>query len=518
MIMPKPHTPFVLMILDGWGYGPCTEDNAIAKAQTPCWDNLWQTYPHALLHGSGKAVGLPQGQMGNSEVGHLNIGAGRQVPQDYTRITDDITTGAFEHNRVLSQALERAQQRAGRLHIMGLVSDGGVHSHHDHLHALIHLAAKKGFTDCCIHAFLDGRDTAPKSAATALEALQMTLAQSRTGRIASLIGRYYAMDRDNRWDRVEKAYRLIAQGQADHQYDNALTALEAAYARGQTDEFVEPTTIGTPTAIAEGDMVIFFNFRADRARQLTQAFINPDFSHFTRRLIALSDFITLTEYEKNTTATAAYPPISLKNTLGACLSQAGYRQLRIAETEKYAHVTFFFNGGIETPFDLETRQLIPSPDVKTYDLQPQMSAPLLTDAILQAIEQQSYDVIICNYANADMVGHTGDFDATKSAIETLDTCIKRIVQALHTVQGEILITADHGNAEKMYDEATHQAHTAHTCNPVPFLYVGRNAHCRQDNGTLADIAPTLLHLLGLPIASEMTGQPLFALDKTPDET
>ena len=513
--MKKKHTPFVLIILDGWGHSTDTKYNAILQAHTPCWDHLWATCPQVLLDGAGRAVGLPHGQMGNSEVGHLNIGAGRMVAQDYTRITQAIETGTFDSNPVLSRAIEKTKANAGRLHLMGLLSEGGVHSHESHLHALIKLAAKQGIKDVAVHAFLDGRDTPPKSAHASLERLTQLLETLKVGRIASLIGRYYAMDRDQRWDRTQKAYDLITGKAADYQADTAIAGLNAAYLRNETDEFVRATQIGTPIPLQENDTLLYFNFRADRARQLTQAFVDPNFSHFNHMPIQLATFVTLTEYAKTLPTDIVYAPEKLNNTLGEYLAKQHYRQLRIAETEKYAHVTFFFNGGIELPFAGERRELIPSPEVKTYDLQPQMNAPLLTDTLIKAIHQQDDDVIICNYANADMVGHTGDLIATKKAIETLDTCVHRITQALAKVGGELLITADHGNAEQMHDAQTNQPHTAHTCNPVPLVYIGKKGvHCTKETGTLADIAPTLLHLLGLPIPAEMTGDALFKRDKS----
>ncbi|MCD6055994.1 MAG: 2,3-bisphosphoglycerate-independent phosphoglycerate mutase [Gammaproteobacteria bacterium] len=513
--MSKPHTPFVLMILDGFGYREAAEDNAITLAKTPHWDNLLKKHPLVLLEGSGQEVGLPSGQMGNSEVGHLHIGAGRLVSQDYTRINDVIVDGSFDKNPVFIDAMRRTKHNKGRLHILGLLSPGGVHSHQDHLFAAIALAAKCGLKNIAVHAFLDGRDTPPKSAEKSLMCLEQTLEKYSVGKIASITGRYYAMDRDNRWERTEKAYQLISGQHALYHTDTAVEGLIAAYERGETDEFVLPTSIGEAVSIQDNDTLLFMNFRADRARQLTRVFVDPHFTAFKREPVALTAFVSLTQYAEDLPTEIAYPPQVIKNGLGEYLSLQSYRQLRIAETEKYAHVTFFFNGGIETPFPLEKRCLIPSPQVATYDLKPEMSAPELTDALTKAILNKEYDVIICNYANADMVGHTGNLEAAIKAVETLDTCLGRVVEALQKVHGELLVTADHGNVEQMRDHHTGQAHTAHTCEQVPLLYVGREAKARQSKGTLCDIAPTLLALLELAIPPEMTGTPLFTIDKVP---
>lgn len=505
--------PLVLMILDGFGHSESADSNAIMAAQTPFWDRLWRESPHTLVSGSGMDVGLPDGQMGNSEVGHMNLGAGRVVYQDFTRVTKAIMDGDFFANPTICQAVDKAVAARKAVHIMGLLSPGGVHSHEEHLVAMAELAVKQGAEQIYLHAFLDGRDTPPKSAEASLRLLDDTWARLGKGRTASLIGRYFAMDRDNRWERVESAYNLIVEGQADFTSATAVDALLAAYERGESDEFVKATSVGEPVRVADGDAVVFMNFRADRARELSRAFVEPDFSGFDRqRQPALSGFVMLTQYAADIPAPCAFPPASLDNVLGEYLAKQGKTQLRIAETEKYAHVTFFFSGGREEPFDGEERILVPSPQVATYDLQPEMSAPEVTDRIVEAIEQQRYDVIVVNYANGDMVGHTGVFDAAVKAVECLDGCMQRIVAALETVGGEALITADHGNVEQMSDHSTGQAHTAHTCEPVPFVYVGPRAVTLRDGGILSDVAPTMLTLLGLEQPAEMTGRSIASLD------
>lgn len=508
--------PLVLVILDGFGYREDTLMNAIAAAQKPNWDKLWNQYPHTLISGSGRCVGLPDGQMGNSEVGHLNMGAGRIVYQDLTRIDLAIQTGEFFKNPVLVEAVNLAKKSDKALHVMGLLSDGGVHSHASHLHAMIELAARLKAPTVYLHAFLDGRDTPPRSAMPALLALDQHCKQLQCGKIASLIGRYYAMDRDKRWDRIHKAYDLLIHGKASYSATSAEEGLKLAYARGESDEFVHATTLHANNEAAvtvnDGDVVVFMNFRADRARELTQSFIVPDFQEFSRgKHPKLGQFICLSEFDNRFPCPVAYPSIPLKNILSEYISALGFKQLRIAETEKYAHVTFFFNGGVEQPWPGETRVLIPSPKVATYDLHPEMSAPLLTDRLITEIKSQAYDVIVCNFANPDMVGHTGNFDATVKAIEIVDTCIGRIANALRDIEGELLITADHGNAEKMFDYTNNQPHTAHTSDPVPFVYMGRAASITNENGKLSDIAPTILYLLGLPKPEEMTGASLLKL-------
>lgn len=508
--------PIVLIILDGWGYRQELENNAIAAAHKPTWDKLWAHYPHTLISGSGRCVGLPDGQMGNSEVGHLNMGAGRLVHQDLTRIDLAIDNGDFFNNEILLAAIQQAKESNKALHIMGLLSPGGVHSHENHFHAMASLAAAHQIPSLYLHAFLDGRDTPPKSALASLESLDQHCRKLQCGQIASIIGRYYAMDRDNRWDRIQKAYDLIMLGKAGHHAATAKQGLAAAYARGETDEFVQATTIHpdstTSITINDGDVVIFMNFRADRAREITQSFIDSDFHQFTRqRWPHIGTFVCLSEYDQRFHTPVAFPPIKLTHILGECLSQLGLKQLRIAETEKYAHVTFFFNGGIETPYLDEDRILIPSPKVATYDLQPQMSAPELTERLVHEIKTQSYDFIVCNYANPDMVGHTGNFSATVKAIEAIDQCLATVIHAIQAVGGELLITADHGNAEKMFDHEHNQPHTAHTTSLVPFLYIGRQATILKEDGKLSDIAPTILYLLGISQPIEMTGSSLVKL-------
>lgn len=498
--------PLVLMILDGFGHSDSPESNAVFAAKKPVLDRLWATVPNGLISGSGMDVGLPDGQMGNSEVGHMNLGAGRVVYQDFTRVTKAIRDGEFFDNPTICAAVDKAVTAGKAVHFMGLLSDGGVHSHQDHLIAMAELAFKRGAEKIYLHAFLDGRDTPPKSAASSIELLDATFQALGKGRIASIIGRYFAMDRDNRWDRVAQAYNLIVDGNSEFHAATAQEGLEAAYARGESDEFVKATTIGEPVKVEDGDAVVFMNFRADRARELTRVFVEDDFKEFERaRQPKLAGFVMLTQYAASIPAPSAFAPGSLENVLGDYLAKNGKTQLRIAETEKYAHVTFFFSGGREEPFPGEERILIPSPKVATYDLQPEMSAPEVTDRIVDAIENQRYDVIVVNYANGDMVGHSGVFDAAVKAVECLDTCVGRIVEALEKVGGEALITADHGNVEQMADESTGQAHTAHTTEPVPFIYVGKRDLKVREGGVLADVAPTMLKLLGLEKPAEMTG-------------
>ena len=512
--------PVCLIVLDGFGYSESSEYNAIHTANTPVWDRLWREFPHTLIKTSGADVGLPADQMGNSEVGHLNLGAGRVVYQEFTRVDRAIRTRSFFNNQTLTDAVDRAKERGKAVHILGLLSPGGVHSHETHIHAMLELAVTRGASNVRIHAFLDGRDTPPKSAEASLRALQDRIDALGAGTLASVCGRYYAMDRDHRWPRIQAAYDLITAGCAPFRAQDGFTALAEAYARGETDEFIQPTTIapadGAPTQIEDGDVVIFMNYRSDRARQITRPFIEPDFDDFERRRIPdLGAFVSLTEYNRAFDIPIAFPPERLPNVLGQYIADLGLRQLRIAETEKYAHVTFFFNGGRETPFEGEERILIPSPQVATYDLQPQMSAEELTDRLTAAIGSGQYDLIVCNYANPDMVGHTGNLEAAVQAIETIDQCLDRLQQAIHAVGGELLITADHGNAERMRDPVTGQPHTAHTTNRVPLVYVGRDADLLE-NGTLADIAPSLLRMMGLAQPPEMTGRPLMAFpDREP---
>lgn len=509
--------PFALIILDGWGHREERDANAIAHANKPNWDKLWQTCPHTLISGCGLCVGLPDDQMGNSEVGHLNMGAGRVVHQDLTRINIEIESGAFFSNPSLCHAVKQAVSTNKAIHILGLLSPGGVHSHEKQINAMLELAAREHAKNVYLHVFLDGRDTPPRSAIQSLDAINKHCSELKCGKIVSLIGRYFAMDRDKRWDRVQKAYDLMTAGKAEFHAETAVAGLELAYARGENDEFVKATSIHdnnqTPVTIQDGDSVIFMNFRADRAREITQAFIETDFTGFTRTIQPkLGDFVTLTEYDTNFNLHTAYSPERLDNILAEYLSQLGMRQLRIAETEKYAHVTFFFNGGVETPYPGEDRILIPSPKVATYDLQPEMSAHEVTERLIAEIKSQQYDVIICNFANPDMVGHTGNFPAAVKAIEVIDECLGKIISALQDVGGEALITADHGNAEMMFDKNTNQPHTAHTHELVPLIYIGRHASVIKTNGVLADVAPTMLYLLNIPQPNEMTGKPIFKLD------
>jgi len=511
-VIPK---PVVLLIMDGWGYREDPEYNAIASANTPVWDNLWNSRPHTLIHASEAAVGLPTNQMGNSEVGHLNLGAGRVVYQEYTRINRAISSGSFFTNKTLTDAVDQAIENNKAVHILGLLSPGGVHSHEDHIHAMAELSVTRG-ASTFLHAFLDGRDTAPQSAQASIRYMEEKFAELKAGRFASVIGRHYAMDRDHRWPRIQATYDLVTEGICEHTAHTASEALDTAYARGETDEFVAATAIvpegGQPVRIEDGDVLIFMNFRSDRARQITRPFIEPDFDQFERkRDLKLGRFVSLTEYNSEFDVPVAFPPDRPKNVFGAYLSGLGKRQLRIAETEKYAHVTFFFNGGVETPFDGEERILVPSPtDVATYNLKPEMNAATVTGEMVKAIQGQDFDAIICNYANPDMVGHSGDFDATVKAIETIDGCLKEILEAAKSVGAELLITADHGNAETMFDPETNQPHTAHTTNPVPLVYIGRDA-TMAERGSLEDIAPTMLYLMDLPIPTEMTGRPLVSL-------
>ncbi len=508
-------TPVLLLILDGFGYREDADYNAILAAKKPNWDTLWREYPHTLINASEKFVGLPSGQMGNSEVGHLNIGAGRVVYQDLSRVDVAIEDGSFYTNPALSNAVALAKQKGSALHIMGLLSPGGVHSHENHIFAMLEMAARNGLKKVYIHALLDGRDTPPKSAAQSLQTLQEKCTALGIGQIASIVGRFYAMDRDNRWERVQPAYELLTQGRAEFTATNAQDGLELAYARGESDEFVKPTTIvpnGAQAAtMLEGDVVIFMNFRADRAREITRALTDESFSGFTRAYFPkLASFVTLSRYGEDFHLPCAYTQEPIHNSFGEYISNLGLKQLRIAETEKFAHVTYFFNGGREQPYPGEERILVPSPKVATYDLQPEMSAFEVTDKLEAAILSRQYQAIICNFANGDMVGHSGNMAAATLAIEALDVCVGRVVKAMQSIGGEVIITADHGNAEQMLDRATHQAHTAHTLNPVPFLYIGRRARLNE-SGSLRDLAPSLLALMGLPQPAEMTGHSLIQI-------
>ncbi|MEH6628055.1 MAG: 2,3-bisphosphoglycerate-independent phosphoglycerate mutase [Motiliproteus sp.] len=508
-------SPLTLIILDGWGQSENPHANAIYSANTPVWDKLLETCPHSSIATSGLEVGLPEGQMGNSEVGHMNLGAGRTVYQNLSRIDKAIEDEDFYTNPVLTQAVDQAVAQDKAVHILGLLSPGGVHSHQSQIEAACTLAVQRGAKRVFVHAFLDGRDTPPQSALASLTSLNSHLQALGTGRIASMIGRYYAMDRDQRWDRSEQAYRLITESSAKHRFDSAEKALAAAYDRGENDEFVQASLIaadnGQSSAVAPGDTLIFMNFRPDRARQLSRCFADPEFPAFDLSLLPEQiNFVTLTQYAEDIKAPCAFSPESLDNCLGDWLAQQGKTQLRLAETEKYAHVTFFFNGGIEQPFKGEERILVPSPNVATYDLQPEMNAEQVTDHLVDAIQQSSHDLIVCNYANGDMVGHTGNFAAAVSAVETLDHCLGRVIEALKANNAECLITADHGNVEQMSDPISGQAHTAHTCEPVPLVYVGDKKDLIElVDGALCDIAPTLLELMASPKPDEMTGRSLL---------
>lgn len=516
---PRPK-PVVLMILDGWGHRDDPADNALAQADLPHWRALLASCPHTLIHTEGRHVGLPDGQMGNSEVGHMNLGAGRIVYQDLTRIDAAIDDGSFFANAGLRRACQAGIDAGGTLHVMGLLSPGGVHSHERHILAMLEMAARMGVPRVAVHAFLDGRDMPPKSARPSLEALQAKCAAlgSASGvemHVASVGGRYYAMDRDQRWERVRLAWDAIVEAQAAHRAPDALAALDAAYARGETDEFVAPTVVDGARPMADGDAVVFMNFRADRARQLTAAFVDPAFDGFRARRPALSCFMCLTEYDARLPAPVAFAPDDLAHTFGEVLAVNGLTQLRIAETEKYAHVTFFFSGGREAPFAGEERILVPSPKVATYDLQPEMSCPEVTAKLVDAIAARRYDAIVCNIANPDMVGHTGDLQAAIRAAEAVDQALGAVAAAVREAGGALLVTADHGNLEMMRDPATGQPHTAHTVGPVPLLYVGARAGATlRSGGALRDVAPTLLDLLGLPQPPEMTGRSLFLAGAT----
>ena len=511
------HRPTILIILDGWGYSEKTESNAIHHANKPVWDNLWENYTHALINASGTNVGLPGEQMGNSEVGHMNIGSGRIIQQDFTRISQAIEDGSFFSNETLVKSCAQAAETKKAVHILGLLSDGGVHSHQDQIFALMRVADQQGVEKIYVHAFLDGRDTPPSSAGTYIKDTENVISEIGKGQIASITGRYFAMDRNNNWDRIQIAYDLLTLGETDFIFSSAQDALAAAYGRDESDEFVKPTTISAPDGstvrINDGDVVIFANFRSDRARQLSMAFNDNEFDGFVRKnRPSISSFISMTEYKAEFTFPAAFSPQKHNNVLGEYLSAIGLHQLRIAETEKYAHVTFFFNGGEETVFKDEDRTLIPSPDVATYDMQPEMSAYEVTEKLIEAITSEKYDAIICNFANTDMVGHTGDFEAAVQAVEVVDECLGKITETTLNVGGEILITSDHGNAEQMTAHDDNQeAHTAHTNNPVPFLYIGRTSVACSEPGSLCDIAPTMLYLMALDQPVEMTGKSLVTL-------
>ncbi len=514
--MPTFKKSLVLLILDGFGYSEKTKYNAVAAAHKPVFDKLWKNNAKSLIETSGMAVGLPEGQMGNSEVGHMSLGAGRVVYQNFTRINKAIVDGDFFTNAVYMKAIDSAIAAGKAVHILGLLSDGGVHSHQDHIYAMMKMAAQRGAKEIYLHAFLDGRDTPPRSAQASLQQAEDLFKTLGVGRVASIVGRYFALDRDNRWDRVKQAYDVMITGDAEFDALTAVEGLQAAYARGENDEFVKATVIcGEEQEVAtinDGDSVIFMNFRPDRAREITHALIDAAFTGFARELHPeIAQFVQTTEYASSIKAPIAFLPEDLTNSFGDYLSQLGKTQLRIAETEKYAHVTFFFNCGNETVYPGEDRILVPSPQVATYDLQPEMNAPIVTDKLVEAIESGKYDAIICNYANCDMVGHSGIMEAATKAVEAIDICLGRVLAAVEKVGGEALITADHGNVEEMFDEATGQANTQHSTLPVPFIFCSARKGTIANGGSLADVAPTMLHLMGLPQPAEMTGRNLITL-------
>ena len=514
--------PTVLLILDGYGLREQTEHNAIALADTPVMDRLMEEYPFAKGNASGLAVGLPEGQMGSSEVGHLNMGAGRIVYQDLVRITKEIESGSFFENEALLKAMDNAKENGTSLHIFGLLSDGGVHSHNFHLYALLELAKRRGLNKVYVHCFTDGRDTPPESGKDYIRALQDEMDRIGCGRIATVAGRYYAMDRDNHWDRIEKAYRAITLGEGETA-DSAMEAVTQSYAKGETDEFILPTVVmenGAPTAVVgDGDSVVFYNFRSDRAKEMTRVFCCEAFDGFDRGPRKQVTYVCFTDYDATIpNKEVAFEKEEMVNTFGEWLAANGLKQARIAETEKYAHVTSFFNGGKEAPNEGEDRFLIPSPQVATYDLQPEMSAQAVCDTLIDKIRSGEYDVIVANFANSDMVGHTGVEKAAVEAVECLDECIGRVVETIREVDGQLFICADHGNAEVMVNEETGEPWTAHTSNPVPFILVNYDpAYCLREGGCLADIAPTLIEMMGMEKPAEMTGKSLLIPVSVPEE-
>ena len=514
--------PTVLLILDGYGLSEQTEHNAIALADTPVMDRLMEEYPFAKGNASGLAVGLPEGQMGSSEVGHLNMGAGRIVYQDLVRITKEIESGSFFENEALLKAMDNAKENGTSLHIFGLLSDGGVHSHNFHLYALLELAKRRGLNKVYVHCFTDGRDTPPESGKDYIRALQDEMDRIGCGRIATVAGRYYAMDRDNHWDRIEKAYRAITLGEGETA-DSAMEAVTQSYAKGETDEFILPTVVmenGAPTAVVgDGDSVVFYNFRSDRAKEMTRVFCCEAFDGFDRGSRKQVTYVCFTDYDATIpNKEVAFEKEEMVNTFGEWLAANGLKQARIAETEKYAHVTSFFNGGREASNEGEDRFLIPSPQVATYDLQPEMSAQAVCDTLIDKIRSGEYDVIVANFANSDMVGHTGVEKAAVEAVECLDECIGRVVETIREVDGQLFICADHGNAEVMVNEETGEPWTAHTSNPVPFILVNYDpAYCLREGGCLADIAPTLIEMMGMEKPAEMTGKSLLIPVSAPEE-
>ncbi|WP_422103348.1 2,3-bisphosphoglycerate-independent phosphoglycerate mutase [Vreelandella sp.] len=513
--------PVALIILDGYGHNPDNAHNAVAAANTPVMDALWANRPHAFVHTDGRHVGLPDGQMGNSEVGHMNLGAGRIVYQDFTRITKAIEDGELDTNAALTKPIDAAVANGRAVHLLGLLSPGGVHSHEDHFIAMAELAARRGAQHIYVHAFLDGRDMPPQSALASIERTNARLSElvgADNGFVASIIGRFFAMDRDNRWERVEQAYRLLTDGHAEYTATSAESGLRDAYQRGETDEFVAATSVpvnGNAITLQDGDAAIFMNFRSDRARELTRAFTDAGFTGFERRArpaLAGDGIVMMTRYAADIAAPAAFPPTDLTDTLGEVVAKRGLTQLRIAETEKYPHVTFFFSGGNEAEYEGEERILVPSPrDVKTYDEKPEMSAFEITDKLVEAIDSGRFDLMVCNYANGDMVGHTGDFNAAVKAIETVDICVGRVVEAIERAGGACLITADHGNAEQMVHPETGEPQTAHTTFVVPLVYVGERG-AQLDDGRLCDLAPTLLTMMNQPQPEAMTGTPLLRFE------
>ena len=508
--LPTAQGPTVLVILDGFGCREATDNNAIAHAKTPTLDRLLRDAPNTLVSGSGLDVGLPAGQMGNSEVGHMSLGSGRIIYQSITRIDKAIADGEFANNAAYVEAIETAVLNNRAVHVMGLLSDGGVHSHEAHIAEIIRVAAAHGAKKIYLHAFLDGRDTPPKSAGPPLAEAEAVFSEVGVGRIASIHGRYFAMDRDKRWDRIKQSYSLLTDATASQRADSAAEALNAAYDRGESDEFVAPTQIGEAAPIQDGDAVIFMNFRADRARQLTQALTDSDFDGFVRKSFPRTHFVATTEYFEGINASVAFAPDVIDDTLGEVVSNQGLRQARIAETEKYAHVTFFFSGGREACYDKEERILIASPDVATYDLKPEMSAFEVLDAVTSSIKNHEHDLIVVNFANGDMVGHTGNFKAAVQAVEALDQCLLAIETAILAANGNALITADHGNCEQMHDPDSEQPHTQHTTEPVPLIYIGNQARrFSASTGVLADIAPTVLDLMAIDAPPAMTGRSLF---------